>query len=113
MHKQPDADPVLPPLLAGLPPDIAATVTAAPFRTLFLSRAWSPAYSAVPEIEAVVVIDGKLTGKALAQLIEAAEAAEDNRRALLLVADDHRLRDAAKRRLVAALEARQRAGGRA
>ena len=113
MLGQPDADLVLPPLVAGLPPDVAAAVTAAPFRTVLLSCAWSPAHSAIPEIEAVVVIDGVLTPRALAELIEVADAAEANRRALILVAHNKRLRDTAKGRLVEAFAARQRAGGRA
>jgi hypothetical protein len=113
MRGQPDADLLLTPLLAGLAPNVAAVVGAAPFRTVLISPAWSPTCSDVPEIEPVVLIDGELTAAALAELIEVADAAEANRRALILVAANRRLRDAAKRRLAEAFAARKRAGGRA
>jgi hypothetical protein len=116
MHKQPNPahrpDP-LPALLAGVDPKVAAVVNAAPFRTVMISRAWSPFCGTAPEIEAVVLIDGELTAPALAELIEVADAAEDNRRALILVAGSKRLRDAAKRRLFEAIAARRQAGGQA
>lgn len=111
MLGKPDANQVMAELAEalGLPPDTAAVVNAAPFRTVM----FPPGCGTDPGIEAVVLIDGELTARALAELIECFEAAEANSRAVILVSSTKRLRDLAKRRLAKALAARQQAGGQA
>lgn len=103
---------LLEPLLRGLPPHVASVVRASAFRTVVGPASW-PVAAGVPEIEAVIRIDGPVEGEVAADLLDALDAAEREQRLVLLVADDAGLRDRAKARLAELLAGRRQAGGRA
>jgi ABC-type transporter Mla MlaB component len=92
----------------SLSPEARAALDACAYRTVILPASWSPDVT-VPDLECVVHLDwGCLASISMELLAETVDEASVKGHAVLLIASDRRLRDAAKRLLMKRLRTKSR-----